>query len=160
MDNSLIPIYAAQNGTIVGVSEGGKSTYDFRVRYRELGKHIRTPKHIHIIIDLYMKLVGDDKLTMKLVDHIIDDVILKIKPSKNYPPKLQIFQPPDATKFAKLNSYGEYPVDFLLVTTELIQIQEKTNYPNGVINLELFKKFRNRAEIFNVVSAATFRGGA
>ena len=77
MDNTLIPIYTAQNGTIVGVSEGGKSKYDFRVRYRELDKHIRTPKHIHIIIDLYMKLVGDDKLTMNLVDHIINDVILK-----------------------------------------------------------------------------------
>ncbi len=160
MDNTLIPIYTAQNGTIVGVSEGGKSTYDFRVRYREPNKHIRTPKHIHIIIDLYMKLVGDDKLTIKLVDHFIEDVILKIKSSKSYPPKLQIFQSTDTTKFAKLNSYGEYPVDFLLVTTELIQIQEKTNYPNGVINLELFKKFRNRAEIFDVVSAATFRGSA
>ncbi len=41
--------------------------------------------------------------------------------------------------------------------TELIMIQEKTNYPNGTINLNLFKKFRNGADIFSIVSAATFR---
>ncbi|MFC1860668.1 hypothetical protein ACFLYL_00080 [Chloroflexota bacterium] len=97
---------------------------------------------------------------MKLVDHIINYITLKIKPSRSYPPKLQLFQPANATRFVKLDSYGEYPVDFLLVTIELIQIQEKTNYPDGVINLELFTKFRNRAEIFDVVSTATFRGNA
>jgi hypothetical protein len=113
---------------------------------------------MHIIIDLYMKLVGNEALTMELTDHIINDIIPKIKPSTSYPPELQIFKPANIGRFVALNKYGEYPVDFLLVTVELIQIQEKTNYPNGVINLELFTKFRNRADIFNVVSAATFRG--
>lgn len=42
--------------------------------------------------------------------------------------------------------------------TELIMIQEKTNYPQGVMNLNLFRLFRNEADIFSVVSAATFRG--
>jgi hypothetical protein len=37
-------------------------------------------------------------------------------------------------------------------------IQERTNYPEGVLNLQLFQKFRDGEDIFSVVSAATFRG--
>lgn len=57
-----------------------------------------------------------------------------------------------------MDTYGEYTVEFLLVVTELIMIQEKTNYPDGVMNLNLFQRFRDGADIFSVVSAATFRG--
>ncbi|MEM4158488.1 MAG: hypothetical protein QXH71_02000, partial [Candidatus Anstonellaceae archaeon] len=60
-------------------------------------------------------------------------------------------------KFKELNKYGEYSVEFILVVIELIMIQEVTNYPNGSMNLNLFKKFRNKESIYSVVSAATFR---
>jgi len=70
---------------------------------------------------------------------------------------LQIFRPEQVGQFKELDQYGEYSVEFILVVTELIMIQEKTNYPNGTMNLTLFKKFRNREDIFSVVSAATFR---
>ena len=151
----FIPIYTTLNGTVIGVSPGKKSTHDFRVRYRAVGKRLRTPKHIHIIIDLYMKLNGNEKLTMVLVDHIIS-VIGQLRPVKSYPPKLQIFHPRAIKKFASLNKYGEYSVDFLLVVSELIQIQEKTNYPKGNLNLSLFTQFRQKSEIYNVVGTATF----
>lgn len=154
---ALIPIYRTKNGIIIGVLKGRKSLYNFKVKYRQPGKVERTPKHIHVIIDLYMKLVGDEQLTMKLVDHIIEDIILKVKPATTFPPSLQVFKPIRANQYRDLNHYGEYPVDFLLVTTELIQIQEKTNYPEGTLNLRLFRLFRQKADIFSVVSAATFR---
>ena len=155
---ALIPIYTARNGAVIGVVKGGKSLYNFRVKYREQGKAERTPKHMHIIIDLYMKSVGNEQLTMHMVDHIINDIILKVSPAKSFPPKLQIFQPSHAQAYRQLDKYEEYPVDFLLVVTELIQIQEKTNYPTGTLNLNLFQLFRGKADIFSVVSAATFRG--
>ncbi len=154
---ALIPIYTAQNGTVIGVVKGGKSLYNFRVKYRGQGKQERTPKHMHVIIDLYMKLVGNEPLTMRMVDHIINNIILKVSPATAFPPKLQIFQPSQVQTYQVLNQYGEYPVDFLLVVTELIQIQEKTNYPTGTLNLNLFQLFRRKADIFSVVSAATFR---
>lgn len=155
---ALIPIYTARNGTIIGVIKGGKSLYNFRVKYQERGKRERTPKHMHVIIDLYMKSVGNEPLTMQMVDHIINNIIHKVSPTNSFPPKLQIFQPSHAQAYQPLNKYGEYPVDFLLVVTELIQIQEKTNYPTGTLNLKLFRLFREKADIFSVVSAATFRG--
>jgi hypothetical protein len=46
----------------------------------------------------------------------------------------------------------------MLIIAELIMIQEKTNYPRGVLNLNLFKNLRAEKDIFSVVSAATFRG--
>jgi len=105
-----------------------------------------------------MKKTGNKELTMKLVDHIINNIILKVKPAESFPPKLQIFSPEHVSKFEELDKYGEYPVEFLLVITELIMIQEKTNYPGGVMNLKLFRSFRKEDDIFSVVSAATFRG--
>jgi hypothetical protein len=154
----LHPVYTASNGVVVYVSKGGKSRYNFKVQYQEPGKRVRTPKHIHLIIDLYMKRTGNKRLTMQLVDHIINEIILKVDSSTSNPPVLQVFSPTHVERFRELDVYGEYSAEFLLVITELIMIQERTNYPNGVLNLRLFQRFREEADIFSVVSAATFRG--
>jgi hypothetical protein len=154
---ALQPVYTTGRGTVVGVVPGTKSQYDFRVKYRQPGRAERTPKHIHIIIDLYMKLVGNEHLTVAMVDHLLGTVLPQLKPVVSYPPALQVFQPSHALRFQALNGHGEYEVDFLLPTIELIQIQEKTNYPTGTMNVRLFRLFQQRADIFSVVSAATFR---
>lgn len=151
-------IYQASNGAEIYVCKGGKSQFNFRVQYKEPAKRVRTPKHIHLIIDLYMKRTGNVALTNQLVDHIINNIIRKVSASTSNPPVLQVFSPQHVNQFQALNTYGEYPVDFLLVVTELIMIQEKTNYPAGVMNLRLYERFRQQADIFSVVSAATFRG--
>lgn len=151
-------IYTTREGVKIFVSKGGKSQFNFKVQYQEPSKAVRTPKHIHLIIDLYMKRTGNKQLTMGLVDHIINNIILKVQPSTTNPPKLQIFSPEQVAQFKELDRYGEYPIEFLLVVAELIMIQEKTNYPKGVLNLNLFKNFREEKDIFSVVSAATFRG--
>jgi len=151
-------VHTTAGGVKVYVSKGRKSQYNFKVQYQEPGKRVRTPKHIHLIIDLYMKLTGNRSLTMQLVDHIIDQIILEVQPSTSNPPTLQVFSPQHVSKFQQLDAYGEYLVEFLLVVAELIMIQEKTNYPDGVMNLNLFRRFRDGADIFSVVSTATFRG--
>jgi hypothetical protein len=153
-------VYTTLNGTIVGVEPGTKSPHDFRVKYRETGKRERTPKHMHVVIDLLMKSVGNEKLTRQLLDHILVGIIDKVIPASSYPPRLQVFQSSQASRFAGLNAYGEYPVDFLLSVIELIQIQEKSNYPNGTLNRTLFALIRDGADLFSIVSAATFRGAA
>ena len=150
-------IHSTANGIDVHVEPGSKSTYDFIVKYQEMGKRLGTPKHIHLIVDLFAKRTGDHVLTNKLVDHIINDIILKVSPVHTFPPTLQVFKPSHIPAFDTLSQYGEYSVEFLLVITELIMIQEKTNYPSGALNLNLFRKFRDGADIFSVVSAATFR---
>ena len=150
-------IHRTTNGVVVHVERGSKSTYDFIVKYQEPDKRLRTPKHIHLIVDLFAKRTGNKALTDQLVDHIISNIILKVSPATAHPPALQVFSPAHANAFRDLNQYGEYSVEFLLVVTELIMIQEKTNYPDGTLNLNLFKKLREGADIFSIVSAATFR---
>lgn len=155
MEHQLI--YATKDEVKIFVIPGKKSQYDFRVRYREPNRRVRTPKHIHLIIDLYMKLSRNKELTLKLINHIIENIIKKISPVGKYPPELQIFKSEDISQFEELNNYGQYSIEFLLVVTELIMIQEKTNYPNGTMNLKVFESFRDKhQDIFSVVSAATF----
>ena len=128
------------------------------VRYRQIGKRLRTPKHIHLIVDLYQKKAVEPRLTNEFVDHIIEHVIRQVFAAITFPPELQIFQSAHIGQFEGLNGISEYTPEFLLVIIELIMIQEKTNYPDGVLNLNLFQAFRNNADIFSVVGAATFRG--
>lgn len=150
-------IYTTTNQVEIHVEHGNKSPYDFIIRYHEPNKSIRTPKRIHLIVDLFAKRTGNLSFTNALVDHIIQNIILKVSPAVSFPPSLQVFKPAHVKQFQALSQYGEYSVEFLLVMTELIMIQEKTNYPNGTINLNLFQKFRDGADIFSIVSAATFR---
>jgi len=150
-------VYTTANQVEIHVEHGSKSPHDFIVKYREPNKRLRTPKHIHLVVDLFAKRTGNLTLTNTLVDHIIQNIILKVAPADSFPPSLQIFKPSDVTQFQKLSQYGEYSVEFLLVMTEFIMIQEKTNYPSGTINLDLFQKIRDGADIFSIVSAATFR---
>ena len=82
----LSPIYTTTSGIMVYASKGGKSQYNFKVQYQEPGKRVRTPQHIHLIIDLYMKQTGNRPLTLQLVDHVIDDIILKVRSSTSTHP--------------------------------------------------------------------------
>jgi hypothetical protein len=151
-------MHTTKDNIKVFVSKGTKveSPYDFRVHYQEPNKRVRTPKHIHLIIDLYIKLSRNQELTLKLVDYLID-MMKKLKSETKYPPSLQIYDKRDISQFEELNRYGEYSVEFILLVTELIMIQEKTNYPNGTMNIKVFERFRNKHDdIFAVVSAATF----
>lgn len=103
-----------------------------------------------------MKLSRNKELTLKLVDYLID-MMKKLKPETEFPPSLQVYNKNDIAKFQELNNYGQYSVEFILVVIELIMIQEKTNYPNGTMNIKVFEKFRDsNDDIFSVVSAATF----
>ena len=152
-------MHTTKDGVKIFVSKGNKkeSPYDFRVHYQEPNKRVRTPKHIHLIIDLYMKLSRNKELTLKLVDYLID-MMKKLKPETKYPPSLQVYSKQDLSEFEELNNYGEYSVEFIVVVIELIMIQEKTNYPTGTMNVKVFERFRDKHDdIFSVVSAATFR---
>ena len=149
-------VHNTREGVEIFVERGRKSQYDFRVRYQEPSQRRRTPKHIHWIIDLYIKRENDSELTNQLVDHLIE-MTGQLRPVTGYPPALQIYRPEHLSQFNPLNRRGEYSVEFLLVTVELIMIQEKTNYPKGTMNLELLKSFRRGDSIFQVVGRATFR---
>lgn len=155
--NTKYLVYTTRDGVEIYVEPGNKSKNDFKVTYREPGKRIRTPKHIHLIIDLYMKKVCNKELTLELVrDFLV--MLAKLKPATQFPPTFQEFSRERFLEFKRLNGCGEYSIEFLAAIFDLIMIQEKTNYPNGTINKKLFEAFLNERDIFAVVSVATFRG--
>lgn len=153
-------IWTTQDGVEIVVEQGHKtqSKHDFVVKFRDpnRGGRWRTPKHIHLIVELYVKEAYDRALTYQLRDHLVN-LFQQIQPISSYPPQLQIFQPSHAQQFARLDAVGEFKVEFLLVVSELIFTQEKTNYPQGSLTLELYKAF-GREDRFSVINRATFRG--
>jgi hypothetical protein len=152
-----IQIYETAKGDVIFVKRGSKSEFDFIVKYKSPGKRMRTPKHIHLVVDLYAKITGNEVLAMRLIDHIIN-LIEKMSPETAFPPNLVFFSPTDIKLFSALDNFGEYSVEFLLVVIELILRQEKTNYPNGTLSIKGFKALRRKADIYSIVSAATFGG--
>jgi len=151
-------VYTTQSGVQILVKKGRKpqSPYDFRVRFHEPGKRERQQAHVHSIVEMYVKHAFNPELTLKLRDHILK-VFDLIQPIDYYPPRLQVFKPEHVEPFKELDKVGEFTVEFLLVTTELIMIQEVTNYPEGSLTGNLYSNFGVK-DRFSVIQAATFRG--
>ncbi len=47
------------------VFQGNLSQLDIVIKYKKDGKRIRTPKHIHWVVDILMKMQGNEGLTKK-----------------------------------------------------------------------------------------------
>ena len=148
--------FTSAQGMQIHVEPGRKSQHDFRVRF--MGPHgkLRTPKHIHLIIELYVKHAYNGPLTLQLRDHLLQ-VFDQLRPITKYPPTLQVYQPGQVKQFAALNAVGEFQMDAFLVINELIFIQEKTNYPDGSATVSLYQSFMEK-DMFSVIQSATWVG--
>jgi hypothetical protein len=152
-------VYTTKAGVRFEVYPGSKpqSPYDFIVKFREPGKRERTPKHVHLIVELYVKHAYNPLLTLKLKDHILT-VLGQVQSINSFPPALQIFKADDVEQFKDLDRVGEFTVEFLLIAIELVAIQEKTNYPLGVATVNLYSRFGVK-DRFSVIQGAVWRGG-
>jgi len=128
-------VYTTKEGIKIFTVRGKKpqSKFDFVVkyfdpRYQRSERVLRTPRHIHPIVEMYVKQAYEPKLTEKLRLHLLK-IFRHIKPINYYSPRLQFFKPVHAARFKKLDKVGEFSAEFFLVVSELIMIQEKTNYP-------------------------------
>ncbi len=150
-------VYITKTNVQVGVYPGRKpeSPYDFIVKFKEPNKRERTPSHVHLIVEMYVKYAHNPPLTLKLKDHILT-ILTQVKPINSFPPSLQLFKPAHAEPFRDLDKVGEFTVEFLLVVTELMAIQEKTNYPAGSLTESLYKDFGVK-DRFSVIQKAVLK---
>lgn len=149
---------------IIYVFQGSLSQYDILIRYRKDGTRIRTPKHIHWVVDILMKMQGNEVLTKRYLAAIqYCWNTCNPLPDNNYE-TLKTFiedgeQAIDIEQYFSLNLFGEYDVEFLYVLMELLAVQEKTNradaYMFGSIIEELLETDR---DIFKIISTAGFGG--
>lgn len=151
-------VYTTSESVRFEVYPGSKqqSPYDFIVRFREPGKRERTPAHVHLIVEMYVKHAFNPSLTLKLKEHILR-MLGQIKPVTSFPPTLQFFKPEHIEAFKDLDKVGEFTVEFLLIAIELVAIQEKTNYPKGTVTENLYKNFGVK-DRFSVIQGAVWRG--
>lgn len=141
-------------GVEIHCERGRKSAFDFKVRYRNPGGRLRTPRHSHWAVDLDMKYRANAALTRGLIDHLLD-IMTRQVPANTFPPTVVVPDAATLTRFAELNAYGDYSAEFLIVVVSLIMLQEKTNYPAGTMNRRLLKMIRDGADLFSIISAAT-----
>ena len=149
---------------IIYVFQGSLSQFDILIKYRKDGTRIRTPKHIHWVVDILMKMQGNEDLTKSYL-LAIQRCWNACAPLTNndYQTLKQLIeggeQDIEIANFTALNAFGEYDVEFLYVLMELLAVQEKTNredaYMFGNIIEELLETDR---DIFKIISTAGFGG--
>lgn len=151
-------VYTTMENVRFEVYPGSKqqSPYDFIVKFREPNKRERTPAHVHLIIEMYVKHAYNPSLTLRLRDHILK-MLNQISPVNLFPPTLQFYKPEHVDQFKELDKVGEFTVEFLLVAIELVAIQERTNYPTGTLTENLYKSFGVK-DRFQVIQKAIWRG--
>jgi hypothetical protein len=88
-------------------------------------------------------------------EHILK-MLTQIKPVNLFPPSFQFFKPEHIEPFKDLDKVGEFTVEFLLVVTELMAIQKKTNYPEGSLTESLYKDFGIK-DRFSVIQKAVLK---
>jgi hypothetical protein len=153
----MVLMHTTKNNVQIHVEHGTKSKYDFRVQFLEPSRsRKRTPTHVHQIVELYVKKAYNPHLTNQLVKYLLQ-VFQQVMPISYYPPKFQVFKPDHATSYVSLDAVGEFSVQFLLAVSELIFIQEKTNYPQGSLTQQLYQNFLTK-DRFSVIQQAVFRG--
>lgn len=151
-------VFITQSNTQIGVYPGKKaqSPFDFIVKFKEPNKRERTPAHVHIVVEMYVKHAHNPSLTLQLKEHILT-ILSQIQPINSFPPRLQFYKPEHVEPFKDLDSVGEFSVEFLLVVTELLAIQEKTNYPRGSLTERLYQNFGVK-DRFSVIQSAVWKG--
>jgi hypothetical protein len=151
----ITPVSALNDGVQIGLSRGAKSTFDFRVHFRwTASSRWRTPTHVHLIVDMYTKRMGNPWLTKRFVDFVLTDLIDGAAAATTYPPALPVLDPTALGRFAPLDAFGEYTIEYILTVQGLIAMSEKTNYPHGHLQQDMWKAFRDGDEIYKVLGIA------
>ena len=151
------------DGTVIGVFEGNRGyikDHDILIKYQERGKRIRTPKHIHWVIDLLIKKEHNKELTLEFMKYLRDmyDKVGAFT-SKEDRTRCELKETTDEKleRFKELNNYGEYKIDFIGHLIELMIKMEKNTSPEKPARVfrELMDAMIDEKEIFVVVSKAT-----
>ena len=154
------------DGSIIGVFQGDRGSQpdlDIVIKYKDkyTKSGVRTPKHIHWVIDLLIKKEHDKYLTLEFIDYLIE-MYDKIEPFRKKEEQqkceLKYTTTYNLKKFEKLNGYGQYSIDFIGHIIELFSIEEKTGFENAFMFKKVLTAIKEEKDIFSIVSTATHNG--
>ncbi|UQT46186.1 hypothetical protein M5E88_08670 [Akkermansia muciniphila] len=115
---------------IIYVFQGALSQFDIVIKYKKDGMRIRTPKHIHWVVDILMKMQGNEVLTKQYLEAIQNCWNTYVPLTNNNFDTLKVLiekgeNEINIAQYFPLNTFGEYNVEFLYVLMELLAVQEK-----------------------------------
>ena len=151
------------NGVTIGVFAGNRGynpDHDILIKYKEDGKRVRTPKHIHWVIDVLIKKEHNKELTLRFLRYL-RDMYDRVKgfESKQDRDKCELTETTyeKLKEFEELNRYGEYSVEFIGHLIELMIKMEKNMPPENPARVfkELIDSMLKEKDIFVIVSKAT-----
>ncbi|MDP3987474.1 MAG: hypothetical protein Q8P81_04590, partial [Nanoarchaeota archaeon] len=143
-------------GTKIGVFEGSRGhnpDHDILIKYQEQGKRLRTPKHIHWVIDLLIKKEHNKELTLDFMKYL-REMYDRVEGFKSAEERSNFeFKETTTAKlkpFEELNKYGEYKVEFIGHLIELMIKMEKNMPPEKPARVfrELMDALIQEKEIF------------
>lgn len=153
--------FLLRDGTKIGIfqgSRGQRPDLDIIIKYQENGGNVRTPKHIHWVIDLLIKKEHNRELTLEFARYL-KDMWVAIEPFRNKEEQqrceLTRTTAEKLQRFEVLNQYGEYSVEFTGHLIELMMIMEKTGLDEAFVFKELLDTIIGEKDIFTIVAKAT-----
>ena len=147
---------------IIYVFPGALSENDILVKYSFMANRMRTPKHIHWVTDLLMKMQAKKMLTRRFI-HCLKLIWNNVRPldDRSYESIKNVVKDSDIDlkQFESMNDYGEYSVEFLYVLMKLLAIQEKTNRSDAYMFGQVIDALlEDKLDIFSIVSKAGYNG--
>ena len=156
-----------RDGSVIGIFQGSKGKnpdLDIIVKYHDKytsQNRVRTPKHIHWVIDLLIKKEHNLDLTNKFIEYLFK-MYDKIEPFKNKEEQqkcqLKFTNAANIKEFEELNHHGQYSIEFIGHIIELLSIEEKTGMDGAFMFKEVLKALKDKTDIFSIVSSATHNG--
>ncbi len=115
---------------------GGRKKTDILVTYYSNKDTLRIVTHIEWVADILMKYQGDKKLTIRFVKELVNiwnNASIIRSRSYNYLKKIidNGCKNINITKYKKLNDYGFYKVDMIVVLILLLSYEEKNSSLNA-----------------------------
>jgi hypothetical protein len=159
--------FVTSDGATIGVFQGSKGKrpdLDIVVKYRDRftkGARVRTPKHIHWVIDLLLKREHNRVLALAFINYLLD-AYDHVEPFRSLEEQqrceLKFSQPAALAPFLKLDRYGQYSTQFIACVMELLAIEEKTGFDGAFMFRGVLQALADEKDIFALVSAATHNG--
>ncbi len=169
---SEVPFFAERvnDHFIVAIYQGAISDFDIKIKYREMDEdgnwtRIRTPKHVHWVVDILLKMQENPSLTQQFVDKLLEawEKTERISTKKqrkkllNLDYLLKDFD--EYKQFQVLEKKRRYSIKFLLLLTRLLMIQEKTNREDAYQFKKCLETLRDQHSfIYDIISKATYIG--
>ncbi|MBD5092492.1 MAG: hypothetical protein HDT36_03825 [Clostridiales bacterium] len=149
---------------VIYVFQGKISQFDIVVKYRKNNTRIRTPKHIHWVVDCLMKMQGNEELTKQFLleaqqywndcHPLTNNNFETLK--ELVTTGLENF---NIATYDNLNDFGEYSIEFLCVLMVLLSTQEKTNRADAYMFGKIIEQLlETDTDLFRILSTAGFNG--